>query len=77
MSKKNNIQDERRRLMSEIFDLYDTEHTGYVDIKESLKMLSAIGRKLEPEHLYKDIKEVCFGEFQTIFHLLDMYIITK
>ena len=49
MSKKNNIQDERRRLMSEIFDLYDTEHTGYVDIKESLKMLSAIGRKLEPE----------------------------
>ena len=35
--------------MSEIFDLYDTEHTGYVDIKESLKMLSAIGRKLEPE----------------------------
>ena len=49
MSKKNNIQDERRRLMSEIFDLYDIEHTGYVDIKESLKMLSAIGRKLEPE----------------------------
>ena len=49
MSKKNNIQDERRRLMSEIFDLYDTENTGYVDIKESLKMLSAIGRKLEPE----------------------------
>ena len=35
--------------MSEIFDLYDTEHTGYVEIKEALKMLSAIGRKLEPE----------------------------
>lgn len=35
--------------MSEIFDLYDTEHTGYVEVKESLKMLSAIGRKLEPE----------------------------
>ena len=46
---KGNIQDERRRLMSEIFDLYDTEHTGYVEIKEALKMLSAIGRKLEPE----------------------------
>ena len=50
MSKnKNNIQEERRRLMSEIFDLYDYEHTGYVDIKDSLKMLAAIGRKLEPE----------------------------
>ena len=33
---KGNIQDERRRLMSEIFDLYDTEHTGYVEIKEAL-----------------------------------------
>ena len=48
MSKKN-IQEERRRLMSEIFDLYDSENTGYVDIKECLKMLSSIGRKLEPE----------------------------
>ena len=46
---KNNIQEERRRLMNEIFDLYDTEKTGYVDIKDSLKMLSAMGRKLEPE----------------------------
>ena len=46
---KNNIQEERRRLMSEIFDLYDTEKTGYVDIKDSLKMLEAMGRKLEPE----------------------------
>ena len=46
---KNNIQEERRRLMSEIFDLYDIEKTGYVDIKDSLKMLAAIGRKLEPE----------------------------
>ena len=46
---KNNIQEERRRLMNEIFDLYDTEKTGYVDIKDSLKMLAAMGRKLEPE----------------------------
>ena len=46
---KNNFQVERRRLMSEIFDLYDIEHTGYIDIKESLKLLSSIGRKLEPE----------------------------
>ena len=46
---KNNIQEERRRLTSEIFDLYDVENTGYVDIKDSLKILSAIGRKLEPE----------------------------
>ena len=29
---KQNIQEERRRLMGEIFDLYDSENTGYVDI---------------------------------------------
>ena len=35
--------------MNEIFDLYDTEHTGFVDIKDSLKMLAAMGKVLEPE----------------------------
>ena len=48
MSKKN-IQEERQKLMNEIFDLYDTEHTGFVDIKDSLKMLAAMGKVLEPE----------------------------
>ena len=46
---KTNIQEERRKLMNEIFDLYDTEHVGYVDIKDSLKMLAAMGKNLEPE----------------------------
>ena len=49
MSKKSNIQEERHKLMNEIFDLYDVDHTGYVDIKDSLKMLAAMGKKLEPE----------------------------
>ena len=50
MSKKGkNIQEERRRLTSEIFDLYDTEHNGYIEVEEALKMLTSIGRKLEPE----------------------------
>ena len=44
-----NVQEQRKQLMSEIFDLYDVDKTGYVEIKEALKMLSAIGRKLEPE----------------------------
>ena len=48
MSKKN-IQEERQKLMNEIFDLYDTDHTGYVDIKDSLRMLASMGKKLEPE----------------------------
>ena len=46
---KMSIQEERHKLMNEIFDLYDTEHAGYVDIKDSLKMLAAMGKNLEPE----------------------------
>ena len=50
MSKKSkNIQEERRNLMSSIFDLYDTEKTGYLEIEDALKMFTAIGRKLDPE----------------------------
>ena len=47
--KKQNTQEERRRLMREIFDLFDTEQSGYVDCKDSLKILASMGRKLEPE----------------------------
>ncbi len=49
MSKKINIQDERIQLMSEVFDLYDPDHEGYVFSKNALKILSSMGRKLEPE----------------------------
>ena len=49
MSIKNNIQGERRRLMSEIFDLFDVENNGYISSKDSLKMLASMGRELEPE----------------------------
>ena len=48
MSKKN-PQQERRELMNEIFDLFDIEKSGYVDAKDSLKILASMGRKLEPE----------------------------
>ena len=46
---KENIQDERIRLMEEIFDLFDSENLGYVEIKDSLKILASIGKKLEIE----------------------------
>ena len=46
---KYNIQEQRLNLMKEIFDLYDSENNGYVDIKDSLKLLKAMGKSLEPE----------------------------
>ena len=49
MSKKTNIQEERRRLMNEIFDLFDVDNLGYVSSRDSLKILASMGRKLEPE----------------------------
>ena len=50
MSKKKiDPQEERRKLMEEIFDLFDPEKNGYVDSRDSLKILASMGRKLEPE----------------------------
>ena len=44
-----NIQDKRIRLMEEIFDLFDADNLGFVEIKDSLKILASIGKKLEIE----------------------------
>ena len=49
MSRKINIQAERRQLMSEVFDLYDTDNLGYVFSKDALKILSSMGRKIDHE----------------------------
>ena len=43
------IQEERRKLMDEVFDLYDRDNLGYVFSKDALKISSAMGRVLEPE----------------------------
>ena len=43
------IQEERRKLMEEVFDLYDPDNLGFVFSKDALKILSAMGRVLEPE----------------------------
>ena len=48
MSMKN-TQQERRQLMNEIFELFDKENNGFVDAKDSLKILASMGRKLDPE----------------------------
>ena len=43
------IQEERRKLMEEVFDLYDPDNLGFVFSKDALKILSAMGRTLDPE----------------------------
>lgn len=49
MSQKINIQEERRQLMNELFDLYDSDNYGYVSNKEALRILASMGRQLEPD----------------------------
>ena len=44
-----NFQEERLKVMDEIFDLFDSENLGYIEIKDSLKVLAAIGKKLDIE----------------------------
>ena len=43
------FQQERMDLIDEIFDLFDSENLGYVEIKDSLKILASIGKKLDLE----------------------------
>ena len=43
------LQEERHKLMDEVFDLYDPDNLGYVFSKDALKILSAMGRVLDPE----------------------------
>ena len=55
-----NFQEERLKLMDEIFDLFDSENIGYVEIKDSLKILAAIGKKLDIE------EELTVREFEDV-----------
>ena len=44
-----NFQEDRIQLIDEIFDLFDSENLGYVEIKDSLKILASMGKKLDIE----------------------------
>ena len=43
------LQDERRKLMKEILDLYDPNNEGFIHSKDTLKILQAMGRTLEED----------------------------
>ena len=49
MSNSLKLQEERLKLMDEVFDLYDRDNLGYVFSKDAFKILSAMGRILDPE----------------------------
>ena len=49
MSHKNNLQEERRKLMKEVLDLYDPDNEGYVKSRDIAKILRAMGRTLEDD----------------------------
>ena len=43
------LQDERRKLMKEILDLYDPNNEGFINSKDTSKILQAMGRTLEED----------------------------
>ena len=43
------LQDERRKLMKEVLDLYDPNNEGYVTSSDTVKILKAMGRTLEED----------------------------
>ena len=48
-SKQIFLQDERRKLMKEILDLYDPNNEGIINSKDTSKILQAMGRTLEED----------------------------
>ena len=46
---QNDLQEERRKLMEEVLDLYDPNNEGYVRSKDIAKILRAMGRTLEDD----------------------------
>ena len=49
MSNQNDLQEERRKLMKEVLDLYDPDNEGYVKSRDIAKLLRAMGRTLEDD----------------------------
>ena len=50
------LQDERRKLMKEILDLYDPQNEGFVKSEDTLKILQAMGRTLEENEVQNFLK---------------------
>ena len=44
-----NFEEERRKLMKEVLDLYDPDNEGYVKSRDIAKILRAMGRTLEDD----------------------------
>ena len=75
------LQDERRKLMKEILDLYDPQNEGFVKSEDTPKILQAMGRTLEenevqnflksadPENTRKISKENFLTTMETLFSL--------
>ena len=75
------LQDERRKLMKEILDLYDPQNEGFVKSEDTPKILQAMGRTLEenevqnflksadPENTGKISKENFLTTMETLFSL--------
>ena len=86
MSQKIKIQEERRQLMNELFDLYDRKNYGYVSNKEALRIVSAMGRQIEPDEENdffsvvdprnegKVTKENLLAGVETMYTIPQMYI---
>ena len=80
------IQEERKKLMSAIFDMFDKYGAGYVDSKDVPKILSSMGRELEgddekdflsiadPKKEGKISKEVFLSSIEGMYTIPKSYI---
>ena len=78
---KTSLQDDRRKLMKEILDLFDPNNQGFINSADTTKILQAMGRKLEvddeqnflqaadPENTGKILKDNFLTTVEALFSL--------
>ena len=65
-SKKNQTQEERRKMINEVYDIFDTDKSGYIQASELESILKALGRGSSPKEIEEFLSKVDTDQSGTI-----------
>ena len=65
-SKKNQTQEERRKMINEVFDIFDKDKSGYIQASELESILKALGRGSSPKEIEEFLSKVDTDQSGTI-----------
>lgn len=65
-SRVNQTQEERRKMIDQVFDMYDADHNGVIETNELQSLLTALGRKTSKADINKFLEIVDTDKSGTI-----------